>query len=274
MAIIEVRLNPQLRQEHHRVLLHYLVDELTLSSSDWSMLVEAVGLLDNSVAVIGRQEQTFRRFYSTHVDQQFANSFLTHLLTLEDLQVEGSRLQAKIARKICRILDEMEGFNRDDNDCRMLLVYCLYWWAAFSRGYLFEIAICRDLSASSIRFHAHDIANRIDRFSPYDLLVEGFRGDIKYTTYFLTTARLTQLNSDFFITRWYHAHRREWLRVVVLREGMWESLFADVAVAQVTLEEMRLNLPIAFTIDNITLAVLEYEQWKQHILQIQSAQGR
>lgn len=273
MAINEVRLNPQLRQEHHRVLLHYLVDELTLSSSDWSTLLEAVGLLDDSVTVIGRQEQTFRRFYSTHIDQQFADSFLARLLTLEDLQVEGSRLQAKVARKICRLLDEMEGFNRDDNDCRMLLVYCLYWWAAFSRGYLFELAICRDLSASGIRFRAHDIANRNERFSPYDLLVEGFRGDIKYTTYFLTTARLTQLNSDFFITRWYHTRRRAWLRVVILRKRMWEKLFTDVAAAQVTLEEMPLNLPVAFTIDNITLTVLEYEQWKKHILQIQSAQG-
>lgn len=273
MEINEVRLNPQLRQEHHRVLLHYLVDELTLSSSDWSTLVEAVGLLDDSVTVIGRQEQTFRQFYSTHIDRKFADSFLARLFTLEALEVEGSRLQAKVARKICRLLDEIEGINRDDNDCRILLVNCLYWWAAFSRGYLFELAICRDLSASGIRFRAHDIANRNERFSPYDLLVEGFRGDIKYTTYFLTTARLTQLNSYFFITRWYHTRRREWLRVVIFRERMRERLFADVAATQKTLEELSLNSPAAFTIDNITLTALECEQWKQHILQIQSAQG-
>ena len=118
MTLNTIRLNRKLRQEHHRVLLRDLTDEFVLSPSDWATLVEAVDWLGNSVVVVDGQEHTFRQFYSESIDQPFADPFLARLLTLADLEMAGRRAQADIAREICRLLDEMEGFNRDDDKCR------------------------------------------------------------------------------------------------------------------------------------------------------------
>jgi hypothetical protein len=61
-----------------------------------------------------------------------------------------------------------------------LAAYCLYWWTAFARGYRFEVAVFRDLSASGIAFVAHDLRKRRERRSPYDLIVQRQRGDRLY----------------------------------------------------------------------------------------------
>ena len=281
MTLNAIRLNPQLHQEHHRALLRYLTDESTLSHKEWVTLIEAVDVLDASVVVVDGQEQTFRQFYSQRIDEQFADPFLASLLTLADVERDGRRVQAEAARKICELLDTTEGFSRDDNDCRTLLIYCLYWWAAFARGYIFEATIFRDLSASGIQFIPHDVTNRNERFAPYDLRLLELRGDIKYTTYFLTTEHLKNPVSDFFITRWYLADRRQWLPVVILRETAWQILSTDTTAfgstkrQTATLEEVATILPKAacFTIDSIMLTAFGYEQWKQRILQIQSMRG-
>ena len=136
------------------------------------------------------------------------------------------------------------------------------------------MAIFRDLAASGIQFVAHDLTNRSERRAPYDLLLLDLRGDIKYTTYFLTAERLARLVSDFFITRWYLG--REWLRVAILRETAWRSLSlptSDDEQEIATLEEVAGILPqaAAFVIDSLTLTALGYEQWKQRVLVRQAA---
>jgi hypothetical protein len=69
------------------------------------------------------------------------------------------------------------------------LAYCLYFWESFAAGYAFEVEIFRDLSASGIRFKAHDIRTRRSRLSPYDLEIMGLRGDVKTSFYFLYVGR-------------------------------------------------------------------------------------
>jgi len=108
--------------------------------------------------------------------------------------------------------------------------------------------------------------------------------------YFLTTERLSQRVSDFFITRWYLAHRRQWLQVVILREAAWEKLFTDSPLGNdterrpVTFDDVASKLPqvalnpdaigaVVFTIDGITLTTLGYDIWKQRVLHIQSTKG-
>jgi len=44
--------------------------------------------------------------------------------------------------------------------------YCLYWWSAFARGYIFALMAFRDMKVSGIKFTGHDISNRAERFSP------------------------------------------------------------------------------------------------------------
>lgn len=152
MILSTININPQLHHAHQRVLLRYLIDDLGLSHNDWVTLTEAVDALSVSVMMVDGQEQTFRRFYEEQIDQQFADPFLSHLLTLTDVETEGRRVQAATAQEIGRLLDGLAGFSRDDHNCRLLLVYCLYWWSAFARGYIFEVTIHRDLTASGIQF--------------------------------------------------------------------------------------------------------------------------
>jgi hypothetical protein len=276
MILNAIKLNPQLHQEHQRVLLRYLRDERTLSHHDWAMLSEAVDALSESRIMVDAEEQTFRQFYNEQIDAPFADSFLAQLLALADVEEEGRRAQAAIAQTIGRLLDRAEGFSRDDDHCRLLLIYCLYWWAAFARGYIFEVVVFRDLAASGIQFVAHNLARRDERFSRYDLLLLELRGDIKHTTYFLTAERLSLLDSDFFITRWYLG--REWLRVAILRETAWDifSLPPCSDQRQIgALDEVARTLPLtcAFFIDSALLTTLGYDQWKQRVLVLQSARG-
>lgn len=278
MSFDSINLNPQLRPEHQRILLRYLIDELTLSHHDWVTLVEAVDVLSESIVMTDGQAYTFRQFYEEYIDLPFADTFLSHLLTLTDVEVEGRRAQAATAQQIGRLLDQTAGFSRDDSACRLLLIYCLYWWAAFARGYIFEVVIFRDLEAAKIQFVAHDIRRPNERRAPYDLLLFDLRGDIKYTTYFLTAESLTKLRSDFFLTRWYLVHRREWLRVAVLRETAWRrlSLPPNDDERQITpFDEVANRLPnaTAFTIDNIWLTALGYEHWKQRVWLKQTTKG-
>jgi hypothetical protein len=240
------------------------------------MLSDAVNALGDSVVIVDGKEQRFRQFYSERIDARYADPFLARLVTLTDAEEEGRRAQAAVAQEIGRLLDGAEGFSRDNNDCRLLLVYCLYWWAAFARGYIFEVIIFCNLAASGLQFVAHDLTRREERFASYDLLLLGLRGDIKHTTYFLTADRLSLLDSDFFITRWYLG--REWLRVAILRETAWAVLSlppCDDQRRMATLDEVELILPGAsvFLIDSLALTALGYDQWKQRVLMLQLAGG-
>src|SRR5262249_26355094 len=168
MILNAIKLNSRLHQEHQRVLLRYLRDERTLSHYDWTMLSEAVNVLSDSMVAVDGKEQTFRQFYDEHVDAHFADSLLAQLVAFDDVETEGRRAQAIVAQEIGRLLDNAEGFSRNDSDCRLLLIYCLYWWAAFARGYIFEITVLRDLAASGVQFVAHNLARREERFTKYD----------------------------------------------------------------------------------------------------------
>ncbi len=276
MVLNAIKLNPQLHQEHQRALLRYLRDERTLSHHDWATLSDAVNALSDSVVGVDGEEQTFRQFYNERIDTRFADPFLAQLVTLVDVEGEGRRAQAAAAQEIGQLLDKAAGFSRDDNPCRLLLIYCLYWWAAFARGYIFEVIVFRDLAASGIQFVGHNLARRDERFSRYDLSLLDLRGDIKHTTYFLTADRLSLLDSDFFITRWYLG--RGWLRVAISRETAWDIFSLPPCDDQrqiVTLDEVPLTLPItcAFFIDSALLTTLDYDHWKQRVLMLQSTRG-
>ena len=53
-------------------------------------------------------------------------------------------------------------------DADILIVYCLYWWASFARGYLFEQEIIRDLTKKGIRFNAHQSEPDTMSFEAFD----------------------------------------------------------------------------------------------------------
>lgn len=279
MTVTNVQLNPRLSSAHHRVLLRYLVDELALSHHEWVTLADAVDALGESLVGVNGQIQTFRQFYQERIDQPLADSFLVQLCALTDVEAAGRRVQAAVAQEIGRKLDAASDFDRNDQGCRMLLVYCLYWWAAFARGYIFELIIFRDMEASGIAFVPHNILDRQERVGPYDFTLLGLRGDIKHTTYFLTAERLSQLSSDLFVTRWYLTSQRTWVRAAILRKSACDVfLLSDGCDSQppVLLDEVSNQLPktTLFLIDSITLAALGYDQWKDRVLLLQTTTTR
>jgi hypothetical protein len=227
-------------------------------------------LLSNSVIFFDKKRQTFHQFYNQYIDRRFADAFINQLVVLDNLEREAHRLRALISQEIIRFLEQINGFTSNDEGCRMLMIYCLYWWSAFARGYIFELMVFRDLEVSGIEFTAHDISNRAERFLPYDFIVLSLRSDVnvKYSTYFLNFEHLSEMVSELFITRWYLGRRR-WLWVALLREYAWEIINGNAMPS--SLDDVRNILPNAteIHIDNIKLIVLGYNQWKQKVLHIQ-----
>ena len=103
------------------------------------------------------------------------------------------------------------------------------------------------------------------RRSPFGLVVLGFRGDIKTSTYFLRVIR-TYLPHDFYITRVYEPGERKRIGVVFLTESAWEAI--DGETTFITPDALAESLPGVFRIqhDDTTLIVIDYEEWKTRLL--------
>ena len=264
MQLSSIRIQPQLAPTHEQALLNYLDSTRSLSSADWSALFDAVELLDQSTLFIDRITYTFRQFYNQFIDKRFADSFITQLVQLTDLE-KATVLQASVAQQIMTFLQGLSGFSPQQKTHRLLMVYCLYWWAAFARGYIFEQEVLRDLTENEIEFAAHDITIRQERFSAYDLVVAELRGDIKSTTYFLTKNRRIVSATDFFITRAYSRLEHKWRMVVVMRNHVWRQLNGDTIPT--SLNDLTSVLPQAASIEigNEQLIITEYDDWKDRI---------
>lgn len=154
---------------------------------------------------------------------------------------------------------------RDTPKSWLLLVYCLYGWQSFARGYAFEVEIMRDLTRSGIHFQMHDIRRRIERYSPADLIVLNLMGDIKTSIYFLQQQISGELPNDFYITRLYDKGQERTL-VVFQKPFAWEVIGGSTAVPG-TLESVLslLPTPVQIAQHGIILVVVEYESWKQLI---------
>ena len=96
---------------------------------------------------------------------------------------------------------------------------------------------------SGIKFVAHDLTRRDERYSPYDLIVLGFRGDIKTSTYFLHVARSYPLTNDFYLVRIYDVVRRMWLDIAMLKPAVWMVLDGDTIPCE--LDDVSSLLPMS-----------------------------
>jgi hypothetical protein len=187
------------------------------------------------------------------------------------LEVEGNLLKTTIARRIFDLLVERNLYQRNVPESKYLLAYCYFWWDSFARGYLFEVRIFNDLKSSGVSFIAHELRQRAERFSRSDLIVMGYEGDIKTSTYFLHTSRTRLLLNDFYITRLYDAYQRERILVVMLNETFWQLL--DGETVESTIRQVPRVLPRAAHLDFAEgrLVVIEYEDWKARVKAKQQA---
>ena len=133
------------------------------------------------------------------------------------------------------------------------------------------LTIFADLREAGIEFAAHDLLKREERRSPYDLMVLGRKGDVKFSTYFLHLARSFPLRHDFYITRLYAVSRRMWQDVVLLRPEVWAELDGET---QATALEYTLNIfPTAAEVQlrGAPYIAVDYALWKDRVKARQQA---
>jgi hypothetical protein len=266
MALI-FHLPADLTEAHKAAVLTYLYDDRRLNHSRWRLLYQAIDLLDEARVITPRGEHTFRQVYAREIDLRLADLYIEQLLALSDVVDDSPALTATFARQIKPALEQADLVHREATESWLLLAYCVYWWQSFARGYTFEVEIIRDLQAAGVEFHAHDIRQRSERFSPADLVVLGLLGDMKTSTYFLQV-EIGDLSNDFYITRLVEAGHPRTL-VVFQKSPAWEKIDGDTVDGDITEVMALLPRPVRLRRDDRELVVVEYKVWKRKVLQIQ-----
>lgn len=223
--------------------------------------------MDKAQVITLRGKRTFRQVYEREIDLRLADPYIEQLLALSDVVTDSPALTAAFARQIRPALERAGLVHRAVPESWLLLAYCVYWWQSFARGYAFEVEIARDLQASGVEFHMHNIRHRAERLSPADLVVLDLLGDIKTSTYFLQV-ETGALPNDFYITRLVEAGRRRTL-VVFQKSSAWERINGDTVDGTLTEVMALLPQPVRLRRGGWELIVVEYEVWKQKVLQVQ-----
>ncbi|MBC8236137.1 hypothetical protein H8E77_41855 [bacterium] len=225
-----ITLHPLFTEAHQNVVLKYLQSPRALSKAEWTEALTAFDLLSFSLIHYEGRSQTFKRFYEEEIEQKYASLLITNLLKMKDVENEGTKRALALLEQ-ARVDLEEKGLREPLTvEGRLLLAFCTYWWGSFAKGYITEITIFRDLEKEGIQFQAHDILSQEGRFSSWDLIVEGMEGDIKSSTYFLYTSRSFPLRHAFYITSLYNRNKREYLRVVILKESAWHEINGETVL--------------------------------------------
>jgi hypothetical protein len=264
--MLRIELNPQLTKDERAAIAHYLTQHGQLNAQEWLVALRAFDLLGDSTVTVGEKRETFAAIYARLVERKHADDFIEQLLTLEkNVQAEGERLKASVARTTAQKLADAGLYRRGVPESRYLLAYCYYWWDAFARGYIFEVQIYQDLEQSGIEFLAHDIRDPTERRSRSDLIVLGREGDVKTSTYFLATARTQVLRHDFYIMRLYDVRHHHYRIAVMMTEEVWRDVNGDTVPA--TLEDAASLFPQAARVKYAGdyFIVVDYDVWKQRV---------
>ncbi|MFQ5813744.1 MAG: hypothetical protein ACE5I2_11255 [Anaerolineae bacterium] len=257
--------------EVHRIVVRRFVQGKTFSQAERATLFEAFDLLHRAEITTEAGWQSFASVYEQMIEAPFANDYLQGLAEAEGIQAAAEPLRAQVSRQIMPALRKAGLIDPAEPFSFYLLAYCLYWWYAFARGYAFEVEVLRDLEASGVLYQAHDVLDPQARRSPFDLVVLGFRGDIKTSTYFLHATRTQGLPHDFYITRVYEPGEQTRILVVFLKEPAWEAI--DGETTPIALDTLAAALPGIFRLqqNDIILIILDYEEWKTRVLRVQKA---
>ena len=263
---LRIELPESFSNEHERLILKYLSSgRQSLASLEWKRLLNSLDLLHEARVKSEAGVQTFKQIYAVHVEQSFADSFINDLLHLKDVSREQQALRAHFARSIVNQLRQANLRQSSVVATNLLLAYCLYFWESFALGYAFEIEIYRDLTNSGVDFKAHDIRDRVARFSAYDLQLLSLKGDIKTSLYFLYVARSRGLAHDFYITRFYEGKRQRTL-VVLMQPHAWDQINGDTIKSILEEATKQFPSPVMVKIEDRPIVIMEYNVWKERVL--------
>ena len=270
MSTIEIRLHTTLKQSDGELLARFLGEKHRLSRQEWQTLRSVIDQLARCQVEFQNQRLTFKLFYERMVDRPYAPPFLQQLYNLTDVMSEGHRLRAATARKIVQWLREVGFVDTQTNYASYLVAYCLYWWGAFARGYIFELAIFRDLEASGIDFEPHDPRLLSERYAKHDLMIGNWKGDVKLSFYFLSEREAPPL--DFYISRLYNQYRRAYQIVVLMEMSSWKQINGHTFPRRLKLALSVLHHPIRLHLGEEVWVLSLFEDWKQRIKKWQGAE--
>ncbi len=251
---------------HEQVVRKHLAGVERLTKDDWRLLIEAMDLLRRAEIVKAGRRESFSAVYDRLVDAVYADGAIEQLLVLADPEAEGEHLRAAVARRIMNDLRTTGLWRADVPALQWIVAFCLYWWQVFVKGYVFEIAIYRDLDESGIHYAHHDLRERRARFSVYDLEIMNFRGDVKTSTYFVFTRRTEALAHDFYITRMYYVNARRWYRVVWVTPAFWSLLNGEPTPVAYNLIWQVLPNVAQITLRGRHFVIVLYDEWKQRVI--------
>jgi hypothetical protein len=239
------------------------LDDVTGARLDWPTLVKAFNRLRQAILIIpNRGRRTFASLYANLIDRHLTDPFINALYGLTNVQQESIPLWAEGARQVQPFLEAAGLYVANSLPSRLLLAYCLYWWKATTKGYAFEVEILRDILQSHLTFTAHDPRLRSERFTPYDLMISGFKGDIKTSTYFLRLST-QRLKSQFYITRLWLSRTRSRTLVVFQKTLMWDKINGDTLLVYWHQLQFNFPQPMRIILQRGEFVVTDYEIWKQ-----------
>ncbi len=267
MASIEISLHSTLDQSDSNILARYLQESYRFSKEEWQSLLPAIDRLGRSRVWFQGQRCTFRQFYRQMIDARYAGPFLEQLYNLADLDQEGQRLWAVKAREITRWLRQNGVDDKQTDYAGYLVAYCLYWWCAFARGYIFELAIFRRLETNCVVFSPHDPRQLSERYAGHDLIIGEWKGDVKLSFYFLSASEAPPL--DFYVTRLYDRLQHRYQIVVLTRITVWEEIDGDTLPGHLASALSVLPNPVRLTLGDQVWVLNLFANWKRRIRRLQ-----
>jgi len=270
---IQIVLASGISEADRALAVRYLLSPRTITPEERNRALNIFDKLGRSTITIGGRTDTFAAFHKRHVDDVYANNFLDQLLNSVAPETIGTQIMRDTWQRIMRDLQNIGLQLAGDIGQQCLIAFCAYWWQSFGKGYIREIAVFRDLEQSGILFDAHDLRQREERFSPQDLFVLGFRGDVKTSTYFLHVARSFPLANDFYLVRIYDVPRQTWLDIAMIKPAMWQVIDGDTVLCEVDQITQLLPTPLRVMTRNEALIVIALEDWKQRVLRVQANKG-
>jgi len=266
---IRIVLALRLSERDRALAVRYLLTPRSLSPKERISALDVFDELGASHIIIGKNTETFAAFYRTQVEKKYADIFLEQLLGTDNPEKTGTQLARETWQQILRDLQTWGLDLAGGIEQQCFIVFCGYWWQSFSKGYIREVAVFQELERSGIQFTAHNLRQRQERFSSHDLIVHGFRGDVKTSAYFLHVARSFPLTNDFYLVRLYDPARRSWLDVVMMKPAMWQALDGDTTPCELDEVAQLLPMPLLLMARDEALTVITYEEWKQRIMRLQ-----
>ncbi|MDZ7291516.1 MAG: hypothetical protein ONB44_19395 [candidate division KSB1 bacterium] len=269
MPVESIKLAVGLRENHQIALLKSITDPIAASPQERQDLLEAIDLLRSSRVRIDGQDLSFAGFFEKFIDRAYTDKFVAALLKSKQISAHGQREKKKIIEEIRALFIQEQWFRHDLPETRFLIAFCLYWWNAFATGYMFEIQIFRDLRKSGLRFEAHDLRQRSERYSFADLTISQMTGDIKSSTYFFSIARTSDLSHDFYITRYYDQSKRQYHWFVIMRSESWNEIDGTTLPMIFPNWPVDFSTPVTFDFGGTDWVAVSYHIWKTKILEYQ-----